>query len=134
MDFLPLGNRVTIKQDPEIKVTDGGLYLPDETVKKPSRGTVLRVGHLCYYDLPGEMVFPLKEGDRVQFSKYGGASVAMESAEDDILVIPMSDVFGILVDEPEEYLEKVRNGGDKGAFDVIDSAFAPLIEQEVVLA
>lgn len=70
--------------------TPGGLVLPDQSIQKPHRGTVLAVG-------PGErdgserLEVGVAVGDTVIFCKYSGAEIEMDG--ESYLVIRENDVI-----------------------------------------
>lgn len=83
----PLGNRILVQRN-EVKMTRGGILLPDAAKEKPRQGKVLAVG-------PGKMdekgkLHPLdiKVGDEILFSSYAGTEIEKECiilSEDDVL-------------------------------------------------
>ncbi len=66
----PLGDRVVIKKAEVQEKTQGGLILTSSAKEQPQYAEVVAVG-------PGtkDVEMELKVGDRVIFSKYGGAEV-----------------------------------------------------------
>ena len=66
----PLGDRVVIKKAEMEEKTQGGLILTSAAKEKPQMAEVVAVG-------PGTKDEPmeLKVGDKVVFSKYGGAEI-----------------------------------------------------------
>ena len=93
MNLKPLGDRVIIKQDEAETTTASGLFLAGDSKEKPQTGTVLAVG-------PGKMdkdgnflPMPVKEGDRVVYSKYGGNEIACD--DEDVLIVRADDIFAV---------------------------------------
>lgn len=91
----PLGNRVLVKRS-EVKMSKGGILLPETAREKPRQGEVVAVG-------PGKMdekghIQPVKlnVGDTILFSSYAGTEVKTEE-EADYLIMSEEDVFGVLV-------------------------------------
>ena len=72
----PLGNRVVIKKLEAEEKTQGGIILASAAKEKPQTAEVVAVG-------PGtkDVEMELKVGDRVIFSKYGGAEVKYRGEE-----------------------------------------------------
>jgi len=66
----PLGDRVVIKKAEMEEKTQGGLILTSAAKEKPQMAEVVAVG-------PVE----LKVGDKVVFSKYGGAEIKYQGEE-----------------------------------------------------
>jgi len=90
MGLKVLGDRVLIKVDPE-EESRGGILLPDSAKEKPQRGTVVAVGEGRRLD-NGEVVAPpVKVGDRVIFSKYGGTEV--RDGDEEYVVLSCSDIY-----------------------------------------
>lgn len=72
----PLGDRVVIKKVEAQEKTQGGLILTSAAKEQPQVAEVVAVG-------PGtkDVEMELKVGDRVIFSKYGGAEVKYRGEE-----------------------------------------------------
>ena len=72
----PLGDRVVIKKAEMEEKTQGGLILTSAAKEKPQMAEVVAVG-------PGTKDEPmeLKVGDKVVFSKYGGAEIKYQGEE-----------------------------------------------------
>lgn len=88
MSLKPLGDRVIVKVDKAEEKTAGGLILTSDNKEKPSTGKVVAVG-------PGkeDEKMPVKEGDKVLFSKYGGTEVKVDGEE--LLILSVSDIYGV---------------------------------------
>lgn len=88
MGLKPLGTRVVIKKSEAEEKTAGGLILASSAKEQPQVAEVVAVG-------PGTKDEPMeiKVGDKVIFSKYGGADVKYQGEEytimhqDDILAV-----------------------------------------------
>jgi chaperonin GroES len=90
MALKVLGDRVLVKPDPE-EDRRGGILLPDSAKEKPQRGTVVAVGEGRRLD-SGEIVPPpLKVGDRVIYSKYGGTEI--EDGGEEYMILGSSDIY-----------------------------------------
>ena len=71
MNFLPLGKRVLIEREEELKTTASGIIIPDnESKEKPSEGKVIAVS---------KEVEGISEGDRVVFAKYSGSEITLDN-------------------------------------------------------
>ncbi len=93
MNLKPLGDRVIVKQDEAESKTSSGLYLAGDSKEKPQTGTVIAVG-------PGKMdkegkylPMPVKEGDRVVYSKYGGNEIVCDDEE--VLIVRADDIYAV---------------------------------------
>jgi len=81
------GKKLLIRQDQTATETEGGLVLPDTTVTKLPRGTVVLVGPDCNHKV-------LKVGQKVLINDIGGLTV--EVKKEFLLVIEEDDVLVIL--------------------------------------
>jgi chaperonin GroES len=94
MKIRPLGDRILVKRVEGEQKSAGGIIIPDTAKEKPIQATVIAVG-TGRRDKDGK-VHPLdvKKGDRVLFSKYGGAEVKIDG--DDHLILRVEDVLAVL--------------------------------------
>lgn len=94
MNLKPLGDRVIIKQDKAEEKTASGLYLAGDSKEKPQTGKVLAVGP-GKINNHGELIpMPVKEGDRVIYSKYGGNEVLCDDEE--VLIVRADDIYAVI--------------------------------------
>ena len=85
MNFLPLGKRVLIEREEELKTTASGIIIPDNASKeKPSEGKVIAIS---------KEVEGISEGDRVVFAKYSGSEITLDNKK--YLVLNTDDILGI---------------------------------------
>ena len=90
----PLGDRVILKQDEAETTTAGGLILASDSKEKPQTGTVIAVGE-GKRDKDGNFLpMPVKEGDKVIYSKYGGTEIVVEGEE--VLIVRADDLYAVL--------------------------------------
>ncbi len=93
MNLKPLGDRVIIKQDEAETTTASGLFLAGDSKEKPQTGTVLAVGE-GRLDKDGNKVpVPVKKGDRVVYSKYGGNEILCDDEE--VLIVRADDIYAV---------------------------------------
>ena len=86
MNFLPLGKRVLIEREEELKATASGIIIPDNASKeKPSEGKVIAIS---------KEVEGISEGDRVVFAKYSGSEITLDNKK--YLVLNTDDILGII--------------------------------------
>ena len=86
MNFLPLGKRVLIETEEELKTTASGIIIPDNASKeKPSEGKVIAIS---------KEVEGISEGDRVVFAKYSGSEITLDNKK--YLVLNTDDILGII--------------------------------------
>ncbi|WP_086232375.1 co-chaperone GroES [Campylobacter devanensis] len=86
MNFLPLGKRVLIEREEELKTTASGIIIPDNASKeKPSEGKVIAIS---------KEVEGISQGDRVVFAKYSGSEITLDNKK--YLVLNTDDILGII--------------------------------------
>lgn len=85
----PLGDRVVIKKVEAQEKTQGGLILTSSAKEQPQVAEVVAVG-------PGtkDVEMELKVGDRVVFSKYGGAEVKYQGEE--YTIMHQSEILAVI--------------------------------------
>ena len=94
LDVQPLDDRIVVKP---LEVTEGirgGLIIPDTAQEKPQEADVLAVGPGRKTDNGDRLPMPLKVGDRVLYSKYGGTEIRLDG--DDYLIVREDEVLGII--------------------------------------
>ena len=94
MKIRPLQDRVIVKRLPEEDKTKGGIIIPDSAKEKPQQGEVVAVGKGKVADDGKLIKLDVKKGDRILFSKYGGAEVKIEGEEH--LIMREDDILGII--------------------------------------
>lgn len=89
--LVPMADRVVVERVQGEETTPGDIVLPDNAREKPNEGIVIAVG-------PGRVLYngniasmPLRVGDRVLFSRYGGAEVEREGRK--LTVLRLDDVM-----------------------------------------
>ena len=90
----PLGQRVLVKRLAADEVSSGGIVLPDTAQEKPQEAEVVTLGTGGTDENGKDIVFQVKEGDKVLISKYGGTDVKVDG--EDFLIISESDILGVL--------------------------------------
>jgi chaperonin GroES len=77
----PLENRILVRPSDPLKVTKGGIVIPDNAREKPSEGTVTHVGPGKLAET-GELVpLTVAVGDVVIYSKYAGTEIQVEGVD-----------------------------------------------------
>src|SRR2546428_12197886 len=71
----PLSDRVIVKAITAEETTRGGIVLPDTAKEKTQEGEVVAVGPGRVLDSGKVAAMDVKVGDRVVYSKYGGAEL-----------------------------------------------------------
>lgn len=72
----PVDDTVMVKVDAKKDMTDGGLFMPQTTTEKPTRGTVVAAGEgKRHWDTGVQIPMAVEVGDRVVFGNYDGTSV-----------------------------------------------------------
>ena len=92
----PLGNRVLVKRS-EMKMSKGGILLPETAQEKPKQGEVVAVGPGKVDDTGNLKAMSVNIGDFVLFSSYAGTEVKTEDDQAEYLIMSEDDIFGVLV-------------------------------------
>lgn len=92
--LTPLEDKIIVKQAEAQTQTASGLYIPDNAKEKPQQGEVLAVGPGRRDDKGERIPMDVKVGDKVLYSKYGGAEVHYEG--EDYLIVGARDILAIL--------------------------------------
>ena len=96
MNVKPLGARVLVRRS-KVQQTKGGILLPDSAQEKPREGEVLAVGPGTLQDDGSFEPLPVKRGDVVLFSSYGGTKVSSEGDEE-LLLLSLTDILGVMTE------------------------------------
>lgn len=94
----PTGDRVLIERIAADSVSKGGVIIPDVSREKRMEGIVRAVGLGKLLDDGRRSEIEFGVGDRVVFSRYGGAEVDVSGQK--LLLIPAADVLAVM--EPVE--------------------------------
>lgn len=73
--------KILVKSDPAEEKTKGGIVLPDKSIERPLRGTVVSVGPECSQ---------VREGDVVWHSKHSGRPIKLD--DDEFLILTEGEV------------------------------------------
>ena len=92
----PLGDRVLVKRS-EIKMSKGGILLPETAQEKPRQGEIVAVGPGKFDDKGELKKMNVRVGDVVLFSSYAGTEVKTEDGQNDLLIMSEEDILGVLV-------------------------------------
>jgi chaperonin GroES len=83
----PLEDRLVVKPSEGEETTASGIVIPDTAKERPQEGEVMAIGPGRFED--GQRIpMDVKAGDRVVYSKYGGAEVKVRDEEYLILSAP----------------------------------------------
>lgn len=95
MNLRPLFDKVVIEQhEAAEKLGGSSLYAPENTKEKPKHGTVIAVGDGLLMNDGSVKPIPLKVGDNVVFSPYGGNEVEVDGNK--YLVMAATEVLAII--------------------------------------
>jgi len=95
MNVRPLGDKILVKRDEKINMTEHGLYLPESAKDTPKTGTIQSVGQGRLNQDSGEYrPFTVKKGDRVLFSSYAGTEVKID--DEPVLIMSEDDILAII--------------------------------------
>ena len=89
----PMAGYVLVEPAKADKKTASGIYLPDSNEEKPQYGTVLACGDATYDD-GQEIACPVKKGDQVVYSSWGGKDFKVNEIEYQFL--KFEDVLAII--------------------------------------
>ena len=90
----PLGEFVLVERNEDESTTQGGIIIPDSSQEKPLEATVVAVGS-GRADQKGNITpLTVKKGDKVLFSKFGGAEVNIENK--DLMVLEERDILAVI--------------------------------------
>ena len=90
----PLGAFVLVERNEAESTTQGGIIIPDSSQEKPLEATVVSVGK-GRVDQKGNLSpLTVKKGDKVLFSKFGGAEVSIN--DQDLMVLEERDRLAII--------------------------------------
>jgi chaperonin GroES len=94
MDFKPMADRVLVQQDDTETKTASGFFIPDSSVEKANKGTVLAIG-------PGKTTkdgvvipMPVEINDKVMFAPGAGIKVKVNGEE--MLVLKEEELIAIV--------------------------------------
>ncbi len=94
----PLGDRVIVKPLEAEDMTEGGIILPETAKERPREGEVIAVGP-GRRGPDGEFIpVPVKVGDIVIYTEYGGSEVKIDGEK--YLILDESSMLAVR--EPEE--------------------------------
>ncbi len=90
----PLGAFVLVERNAAESTTEGGIIIPESSKEKPLEATVVSVGS-GRTDQKGNITpLTVKKGDKVLFSKFGGAEVNIDNK--DLMVLEERDILAII--------------------------------------
>ena len=93
MKFVPLGDRVVLKQLEAEETTKSGIVLPGQAQEKPQQAEVIAVGPGGVVD-GKEVKMEVAVGDKVIYSKYAGTEVKLENEE--YIVVKQGDILAVI--------------------------------------
>jgi len=94
MKIRPLYDRVLIRRLDTQETTKGGIIIPDSAQEKPQEGEVVAVGTGKLLDDGSVQPLNVKVKDKVLFSKYGGAEIAVGG--EDFLILKEDEILAIV--------------------------------------
>jgi len=94
MKIRPLQDRIIVKRIKEEEKTKGGIIIPETAKEKPSEGEIVAVGKGKVLENGTVLPLDVKVGDRILFSRYGGAEVKIEGEEH--LIMREDDILGVI--------------------------------------
>ena len=94
MKVRPLHDKILIQRLDTEEITKGGIIIPDTAKEKPQEGKVVAVGTGRILEDGTKKPLDVKKGDKVLFSKYGGADISIDG--EDYLILREEDILAIV--------------------------------------
>ena len=101
-DLKPWGHRIIVVREDPVKITEGGIHIPDAAVRPVAAGWVLSVGHCVGLERMGSVGFcPFEReyllGTKVVFAAHAGVNIKLTDQDDDFnsqwLLMTDNDIF-----------------------------------------
>lgn len=110
MRAIPVADRIIVEPTEALKVSTGGIIIPEAVQEKQSQGVVVAVGEGKFEN--GNRIRPcVRPGDVVVYGKFAGTELKIEGK--DYLIMRENDVLVILPPEPESALEPALPPSDE---------------------
>jgi chaperonin GroES len=93
-DIKPLAGYVVVEPLEAQHQTDSGIYLPESNEEKPQVGTVVAVSASYINEKGTEVKCPVKVGDKVLHSKWGGNEIKVSNKE--IKIMKYDDLMAVV--------------------------------------
>jgi chaperonin GroES len=93
VNFRPLSDKVLVKPSSGEERSAGGIYIPDSAQQKPIEGVVIAVGPGRVLDDGSRGEVPLKVGDLVVYSKYGGTELKLDG--EDYIILDENQIYAV---------------------------------------
>ena len=90
----PLGDRLVVRRDEAETVSAGGIYLPETSKNKPSRGKIVCVGNGRLMKDGTRSALQVSAGDHVLFLSYAGEEFKLDGEE--YLLLREEDILAII--------------------------------------
>lgn len=85
-EIQPMFNYVLVEKDKEKEVSNGGIFIPEQSQEKPSTGTVVAVGNGLWNEETNTFnPMTVKVGDRILFGKLAGQTIKLNNNEKTLL-------------------------------------------------
>ena len=95
INLKPLGDRILVERLAAETKTASGIYLPDSAQEKPQQAKVKAVGEGKLNDKTGKRDKPpVKKGDTVLLSKWGGTELKYDG--DEFLIVNADDILAVV--------------------------------------
>jgi len=96
--LTPLSNYVFVRQKDAVRITQGGMFLPDQSVDKPTEGVVLAMGEGRLHPHTGIRISGgISVGETVVYGKFDGTTLEYNGEEvrcvrdDDVIMVYQGD-------------------------------------------
>jgi chaperonin GroES len=89
-----ISDKIAVIPEEAEKETKGGIILPDAAQRAPQEGVIAAVGPGKISDLGYLHGMPVKAGDRIAYSKYGGTELKRDGVT--YLIISPDNILAVL--------------------------------------
>ncbi|MGH7900610.1 MAG: co-chaperone GroES [Thermodesulfobacteriota bacterium] len=94
MKVRPLYDRILVKRIDTEEKTKGGIIIPDTAKEKPQEGKIIALGKGKLLEDGSIRPLDVKVGNKILFSKYGGADINIDGEE--YLILREDDILAIV--------------------------------------
>jgi len=93
-DIKPLAGYVVVEPMEAQRQTDSGIYLPQTNEEKPQMGTVVAISPSYTNEKGIEVKCPVKVGEKILHSKWGGNEVKIAGKE--VKIMKYEDLMAVI--------------------------------------
>ncbi len=94
MKVKPIRDKILVKRLEAMKISKGGIVLPDSAKEKPQEGKIISLGEGRMTEEGRKVPFSVKKGDRVIFTSYAPHTVKVDGEE--YLILSEEDIMAVV--------------------------------------